>query len=270
MTVLGSDLTNTSDRGQPGDSEDRAFSYALGTQIFINPVDTPTDAVVEFRVNVDLLNGTNPASKANLAIGLGADSQLSEIGSWTSTTVRTPTSTLFPVCFTRSDTQGKSCRVVVEGTECLSLSRSQDVSGVDVANNVFTITGHTFSNGDRVAISSSAELPGGLSELTRYFISNATANTFTLALNQADALNGSSLAVSSSGDGNISVVSDELFTLTRFGSTGSVQLKRSESVIATFSLTNSVTPLRLFYWCREMSASLQDPLVKSVKVRGAI
>lgn len=270
MTVLGSDLTNTSDRGQPGDSEDRAFSYALGTQIFINPVDTPTDAVVEFRVDVNLLNGTNPASTANLAIGFGADTQLSEIASWTSETVRTSSSTLFPVCFTRSDTEGKSCRVVVEGTERLSLSRQQQVTGVDVANNVFTVTSHTFSNGDRVAVSSTGELPGGLSSDTGYFISNITANTFTLSLSRADALGGSSLAVSSSGDGNMFVESDELFKLTRFGSTGIVQLKRGDSLVADFTLPNTSTPLRLFYWCREMSASLQDPLVKSVKVRGAI
>ncbi len=58
MTVTGSSLINTSANGQPTDNEDRPFSFAMGTQIFINPSDDPTDAVVSFKLDPNLLAGS--------------------------------------------------------------------------------------------------------------------------------------------------------------------------------------------------------------------
>ena len=43
MTVTGSTLINTSTLGLPADTDNRPFSFAIGTQIFLNPVDDPTD-----------------------------------------------------------------------------------------------------------------------------------------------------------------------------------------------------------------------------------
>ena len=51
MSVTGSSLVNTSSNGQPTNNEDRPFSFALGTQIFLNPTDDPTDAVISFKAN---------------------------------------------------------------------------------------------------------------------------------------------------------------------------------------------------------------------------
>ena len=56
MSVTGSSLVNTSSNGQPTNNEDRPFSFALGTQIFLNPTDDPTDAVISFKANADLLH----------------------------------------------------------------------------------------------------------------------------------------------------------------------------------------------------------------------
>ena len=56
--ATGSNLINTSSNGQPTDNEDRPFSFAIGTQIFLNPSDSPTNGVVSFKADANLLAGT--------------------------------------------------------------------------------------------------------------------------------------------------------------------------------------------------------------------
>ena len=68
--ATGSNLINTSANGQPSDNEDRPFSFAIGTQIFLNPSDDPTSAVVSFKVDASLLAGSLAAGTSNLSIGL--------------------------------------------------------------------------------------------------------------------------------------------------------------------------------------------------------
>ena len=55
--ATGSNLINTSANGQPTDNEDRPFSFAIGTQIFLNPSDSPTNAVISFVPDANLLPG---------------------------------------------------------------------------------------------------------------------------------------------------------------------------------------------------------------------
>ena len=57
--ATGSNLINTSATGQPTNNEDRPFSFAIGTQIFLNPSDDPTDAVVSFKADANLLAGSS-------------------------------------------------------------------------------------------------------------------------------------------------------------------------------------------------------------------
>ena len=113
-------------------------------------------------------------------------------------------------------------------------------------------------------------MPGGLSAAVSYYAIVATSNTIKLASSRVNALGGSDIDIQSSGSGTITVESDEIFTLTRAGSSGSVTLQKDGVTIATFTNTNSASPLRLFYWCREQSASNSSPIVKEIKVRGAI
>ena len=99
MTVTGSSLINTSATGQPSDNEDRPFSFAIGTQIFINPSDDPTDAVVTFKVDPTLLAGTLVSGTSNLALGFAIDSQLNTLSGWGESNISTASPNIFAVGF---------------------------------------------------------------------------------------------------------------------------------------------------------------------------
>ena len=270
MPVSGSNLVNTSANGQPTDAEDRPFSYAIGTQLFINPSSTPTDAVVTFKVAPELLTGSVAATVVNLAVGYAIDSELNTLSNWTSDHVQQASSNRFAVGFGRSSATPEKVNVNVQGQVYTTLPRNQSPSVVDVANNSLTITSHPYTTGDRVVITSTGTIPGGLSSTSSYYVIVENSNSIKLAVTYSNADAGSDIDIQTTGSGTITVVSDEIFTLTRAGSSGSVTLLKGSVLIATFSNTNVDSPLRLFYWCREQSASSTDPVLKEIKVRGAI
>ena len=103
-----------------------------------------------------------------------------------------------------------------------------------------------------------------------YFIINATDDTIRLALTASNAAAGTSVDLQTTGSGTITVATDEIFTLTRSGTSGSVTLNKGDTVIKTFTNTNTNDPLRLFYWCREQSNSSTLPIFKEIKVQGAL
>ena len=139
-----------------------------------------------------------------------------------------------------------------------------------MALNTFTITNHPFVTGDRVLVSSTGTIPGGLSSTIPYFIINDGANTIKFALSAAAAEAGTEIDIQTIGSGTITVATDEIFTLTRTGSTGVVTLAKGDATIFTFTNLNVTSPLRLFYWCREQSVSSTLPIFKEIKVRGAL
>ena len=101
MTVTGSTLINTSSTGLPSDFDNRPFSFAIGTQIFLNPTDDPTDAVVSFKFNPDLLTSTSDAGTSTVSIGLATDSELDSLASWNSGYIGTANADAFQVGFCR-------------------------------------------------------------------------------------------------------------------------------------------------------------------------
>jgi hypothetical protein len=79
------------------------------------------------------------------------------------------------------------------------------VSAVTTGTDSLTINNHPFNVGERVYISSTAALPGGLSALTEYFVIDTDANTIKLAASKADALANSPIDITSTGSGTIVV-----------------------------------------------------------------
>jgi len=270
MTVTGSTLINTSSVGLPADTDNRPFSFAIGTQIFLNPSDDPTDAVVSFKFNPDLITSTAIAGLSTVAIGLATDSELDALASWTSSYIGTADADAFPVGFCRLTTAPNQIGVNAEGSQVSTLGRSSDVGSVSLALNTFSITSHPFATGDRVLVSSTGTIPGGLSSAVAYFVINDSANTIKFATSAAAAVAGTEIDIQTIGSGTITVATDEIFTLTRTGSSGSVTLKKGGATIFTFTNLNITSPLRLFYWCREQSVSSTLPIFKEIKVRGAL
>jgi hypothetical protein len=270
MTVTGSTLINTSITGLPAENDDRPFSFAIGTQIFLNPVDDPSDAVVSFKFNPDLIAATSVAGTSSVSMGLATDAELDSLGSWTSGYIGTANADAFSIGFCRLASATNQIGVNVEGTQITTLGRSSDAASVSTDQNTFTITGHPFATGDRVLVSSTGVIPGGLSGSVPYFVISASVDTIKFALSLAEAQSGSEIDIQTIGSGTITVATDEIFTLTRTGSSGSVALKKGDTTISTFTNTNSLSPLRLFYWCREQSVSSTLPIFKEIKVRGAL
>ena len=270
MTVTGSSLINTSANGQPSDNEDRPFSFAIGTQIFINPSDDPTDAVLTFKIDPTLLSGLTAPGESNLAIGFAVDSELNSLSGWDESKISTASGNIFGIGFGRLATVPNKVSVNAYGTQVATVARSQDVSGVDQASNTFTINGHPFVTGDRVLVSSTGAIPGGLAANISYFAINDSLNAIKFATSYVNAVAGSEIDIQTAGSGTITVASDEIFTLIRAGSSGIVTVKKDDVTVATFTNSNVASPLRSFYWSREQSASNSLPVVKEIKVRGAI
>jgi hypothetical protein len=79
------------------------------------------------------------------------------------------------------------------------------VSAVTTGSDSLTVNSHPFDTGDRVFISSTGTLPGGLSALTEYFVIDTGANTIKLALTKADAIATTAIDITSTGSGTIVV-----------------------------------------------------------------
>ena len=82
---------------------------------------------------------------------------------------------------------------------------SGTVSAVTTGADSLTINNHPFNVGERVYITTTATLPGGLSALTEYFIIDTDANTIKLATTKANAIAGTAIDLTSTGSGTIVV-----------------------------------------------------------------
>ncbi len=276
MSVTGSSLINVSTNGLPTDTDDRPFSFAIGTQIFLNPPDDPTDAIASFKFNPDLVSSTTAAGLSTVAIGLATDSQLDNLASATANYIGTANGDSFPIGFCRLNSNPDQVGINAEGSQIGTLSRSTQVASadVDISSNTFTINGHSFETGDRVLVTSTGTVPGGLSSVVSYFIIKVDANNIKFATSFTAANSGTEIDIQTTGSGTITVAPDEVFTITRLSNLGvddpNITLKKGDTTIFTFSTANKSSPLRLFYWCREQSVSNSLPIFKEIKVRGAL
>lgn len=79
------------------------------------------------------------------------------------------------------------------------------VSAVDVGGNTFTINNHGYNTGERVYISSTGTVPGGVSAGVQYFIINTGVNSVQLASSAANAAGGTPIDITSTGSGTITI-----------------------------------------------------------------
>ena len=268
--ATGSNLINTSSEGQPADNEDRPFSFAIGTQIFLNPTDDPRNGVVSFKADAGLISGSLASGTSNLAIGFSTDSELNTLSSWGESNISDASPNRFPVGFGRVSTAPTKIGINIEGSQVATIGKPTTVTSVNLGGNRLAMTGHPFNTGDRVIVSSTGTMPGGLATNVGYFVIKHSANAIKLALTSADAAANTEIDIQSAGSGTITVASDEIFTLTRAGASGTVTVLKAGVTVATFANANLNSPLRLFYWNREQSLSATDPVFKEIKVTGAI
>ena len=271
MSVLGSNLINTASKGEPDFTADRPASFAIGTQVFLNPPATPMDGVLSFKIDTSLLRSQQTSRKTLLALGFATDTELDTLTEWGSSIIDGNSGSRFTVGFVRDGISKDKIIIKVHG-QVLSryICRPQIVTSVDPTTNSLKFSSHLFSTGDRVIVTSNGEHPDGIDSNQHYFVIKVNDKAIQLARTLEDALANDDITITNGGSGTITVASDEVYTLKRSGQSGSVTLSMSDKVVATFNTPNAVDPLRPFYWCKEKSYSSSLPLVKEIKVRGAI
>lgn len=79
------------------------------------------------------------------------------------------------------------------------------VSAVNTGADSFTINNHGFNTGERVYISSTGLVPGGVSADVQYFVIDIDANTIQLATSAANAAGGTQIDITSTGTGTITI-----------------------------------------------------------------
>lgn len=94
---------------------------------------------------------------------------------------------------------------------------SDTVSAVTTGTDSFTINNHPFNTGERVFISSTASLPGGVSALVQYFIIDDGVNTVRLAASASDAANGIAIDITTTGSGTIVIAHTKYLEATANG-----------------------------------------------------
>lgn len=271
MSVLGSNLINTASKGEPDFTADRPASFAIGTQVFLNPPATPVDGVFSFKIDTSLLQSQQTSRLTLLALGFATDAELDTLAEWGSSKIDGDSGSRFAVGFVRDGTIKDKIIIKVHG-QALNryICRPQIVASVVPTDNSLKFSSHLFSTGDRVIITSDGDNPDGIDANQHYFAIKVNDTDIKLARTLDDAFANDEITISNGGSGTITVASDEVYTLKRAGQSGTVTLSMSDKVVATFKTDNAVDPLRPFYWCKEKSYSSSLPLVKEIKVRGAI
>jgi len=79
------------------------------------------------------------------------------------------------------------------------------VSAVDTGADTLTINNHSFNTGERVYVTSTATVPGGLAAGVEYFVINTGVNSIKLATTAANAAGGTAIDITSTGSGTITV-----------------------------------------------------------------
>ena len=91
------------------------------------------------------------------------------------------------------------------------------VSAVTTGTDSLTINNHPFNTGERVFISSTAAVPGGLTAGVEYFVIDVDTNTIKLAATAADAAANAAIDITTTGSGTITVAHTKYLEATANG-----------------------------------------------------
>ena len=265
----GSSIINTSPSGLPLETEDRAYAFCIGTQIFQTPEQDPRDGRFSFKIEPSLFDATVLGDAVGTsALGLATAANISSIGNWSSAAeIRDNGSGygVFSVSFAENSSNNGRVNVCCAGSTVGYVQKNQQSTSTDIGFDTLTISGHGYSTGDAVVIYSGSP-PTPLQSGTTYYTIPSGVDKIKLAVSRAAAVAGSGIDLVVSG-GPVFLKSDDTFELRRNGISGQVSLLRNEAAIYAFSST--LETLRPFFWTREASNSATIPLFKEIKVSGA-
>lgn len=265
----GSSIINTSPSGLPLQTEDRAYAFCIGTQIFQTPEQAPRDGRFSFKLEPNLLDATVSGDNVGTsALGLATAANISSIASWSGAAELQDNGSnygIYAVSFAENSSNNGRVNICCAGSTVGHVQKNKQSTSTDIGFDTLTISGHGYSTGDAVVIYSGSP-PTPLQSGTTYYAIPSGLDKIKLAVSRAAAVIGSGIDLTVSG-GPVFLKSDDLFELRRDGISGDVSLFRND--VAVFAFSSTTETLRPFFWTREASNSATIPLFKEIKVSGA-
>lgn len=270
--AVGSSIVNLTASGLPTETEDRAYSFCLGTQILQNPSQTPRTGTFSFKINPNQFDVSVAGDAVGTtAIGLAESTNISTVSTWSTATELQDDGSgygIYAISIAEKDGDGGKVNVATAGQSVATVVKNRTASGTSSVDNTFECTSHGYTAGDAVVIASGT-LPNPLQTGVTYFVIPSGADKIMLASTRADAILGVGNEIDIIGSTSpLYLESDDVFEIERNGVSGAVVLSRNGAAIHTYSGASTNT-LRPFFWSRESSNSATIPVFKAIKVSGA-
>ena len=270
--AVGSSIVNVTASGLPTETEDRAYSFCLGTQILQNPSQDPRVGTLSFKISPNQFDvGVSGNTVGTTAIGLATSTNISSVSTWSAASeLQDDGSTygIYAISVAENYNNGGVVNVTAAGQSIATVVKNRTGSNTSSVDNTFNVTSHGYAAGDAVAIVSGT-VPDPLQLDTTYFVIPSGADKIMLAETRAAALAGVGNEIDIIGStGPIYLESDDTFEVKRDGVSGAVTVQRNGVNIYSYPVTTTST-LRPFFWSRESSNSATIPVFKAIKVSGA-
>lgn len=265
----GSSIISVALSGLPNETQDRAYAFCIGTQIFQNPDQDPRDGSFSFKVNPDLFDvSISGDTVGTTAIGLATAENISSIASWSSTAEISDDGQSFGVycvSFAENSLVSNKINICCAGNTIGAIQKNRQSTSTDIGFDTLTISGHGYSNGDAVVIYSGSP-PPPLQLNTTYYVATSGEDKIRLAASHGQSLIGNVIDITISG-GPVYLRSDDLIEIRRNGISEAVGVYRNDAQI--YAIGSNGETLRPFFWTRESSNSATIPVFKEIKVSGA-
>lgn len=265
----GSSIINVASSGLPNETQDYAYAFCIGTQIFQNPDQDPRNGSLSFKVDPELFDvGISGDTVGTTAIGLATADNISSISSWSSTEEISDDGQsygVYCVSFAENNLVSNKINICCAGSTIGFIQKNRQSTSTDIGFDTLTISGHGYSNGDAVVIYSGSP-PSPLQLNTKYYVTTSGEDKIRLASSHNQSLIGDVIDITISG-GPVYLRSDDLIAIRRNGISEDVGVYRNN--VEIYAIGSNGQTLRPFFWTRESSNSATIPVFKEIKVSGA-
>lgn len=122
----------------------------------------------------------------------------------------------------------------------------ENISSVDTGLEQVTITGHSFYTGERVVLTTTGALPGGLYTSNTYYVIKVDANTISFASSLENAYDGTEVNISSAGSGTHTVTLEGAYIIC--SNNGSAGVNTSQMIFKIGMITTEAGYVRIQYF----------------------
>ena len=270
--AVGSSIVNLTASGLPTETEDRAYSFCLGTQILQNPSQTPRTGSFSFKISPDQFDVAIAGNTVGAtAIGLAESTNISTDSTWSAAAELKDSGSsygIYAISVAEKDGDGGKVNVATAGQSIATVVKNRTASGTSSVDNTFDCVSHGYTAGDAVVIASGT-IPNPLATGLTYFVIPSGTDKIMLAATRTAALAGVGSEIDIIGTTSpVFLESDDVFKIERNGVSGALVVTRNGATIHTYAGASTNT-LRPFFWSRQSTNSATIPVFKAIKVSGA-